>query len=132
MLQNCDCEINLNTHNNDSHKKKIVVMVSRESDQFSETLKSININNEVIVEKGDDALTKKAVKSPKTHDQYNCDICRKAFKTSTSQFEHKYRHCDTCGKLLPNQVQLKRHRRTCQKKMKPTSVSQDSLNFTFL
>ena len=40
-----DCEINLNTHNNDSHKKKMVVMVSRESDQFSETLKPIYINN---------------------------------------------------------------------------------------
>ena len=121
-----------NTNANKSHKKWIVVMVSRVSDHFLETIKPININNADIVEKVDDALTKKPVEPPKPQDQYKCDICSKAFKTSTSLFEHTYRHCDTCRNLLPNQVQLKRHRKTCQKKSKHQSINQESLSYTFL
>ena len=117
---------------NKSHKKRIVVMVSRVSDNFLETIKPININNADIVEKVDDALTKKTVESPKPQDQYKCDICSKAFKTSTSLFEHKYHHCEMCSKLWPNQIQLKRHRKMYHKKSKLKSFNQDSLSYTFL
>ena len=68
----------MNDHNNENHKKKIVVMVSRVSEELPDNIN--HTNNDSNVEKVTKIVTKKNVKSSKPQDQYTCEVASKHSK----------------------------------------------------
>ena len=95
-----ESEISMNNHRSERHKKEIVVMVSRVSEELPNMKPTTNDSIGKKVDDVEKMLSKAYVKSPKPHNQqHSCDVCSKSFKTSTSLFEHRYLHCETCSTL---------------------------------
>ena len=81
----------------------------------------------------DELLERNLIQKCSKHKEcYVCDKCTKTLKTPTSLTAHKYRHCDICSNLAPNLVQLKKHRKACQRKSKTRSGKDDTINCSFL
>ena len=107
--ESCDktleSKVSLTNHKQENHKS---VIIQVESNPIKSCEKEIKLDANIPRKESSEKK-----QQPLIVNNYQCDVCAKILSSKTSLFEHQYRHCQFCGNLSTNLVQLKTHTKSC-------------------